>query len=115
MPQPFSIYTTTVVPSLAWVFGHEATHQVLHRLRGVADADYLQLPGGAEALARMKASGGVDYDIEEAACDLMQAKLSIAGGYTRPDFLTSARLKMPDSPRKKVLMALEEDRPQWSA
>lgn len=115
MPRPFSIYTTTVVPSLAWVFGHEATHQVLHRLGGVADADYLQLPGGGEALTRVKASGGVDYDIEEAACLLMQAKLSIAGGYTRPDFRTSRTLKASDSPRAKVLVALENDWPQYLA
>jgi hypothetical protein len=103
MQGPPTIFTTLAVPSLAWAVGHEGTHMML----GPKGADWRSRPNGAEAAARMKAAGGSEYDVEEALCLLMQAKLSIAAGMTPQDYRTSAGLKA--SPRKTLLLALERD------
>ena len=104
---PPTIYSTTTIPGLAWAIGHEGTHMMLTK-----GADYTHRRGGAEAVRLMTAAGGSEYFIQEALCLLMQAKMSIAAGDTRPDFLTSKTL--PDGyPPKKLLIALERDWPAY--
>jgi len=98
---PPTIYSTTTIPGLAWAIGHEGTHMMLEKT-----ADFTHRPGGAEAVRLMINAGGSEYFIEEALCLLMQAKMSIAAGDTRPDFLTSKTLA-DGYPPKKLLIALE--------
>jgi hypothetical protein len=106
MQGPPTIFTTLDVPSLAWAIGHEGTHMMV----GPNGANWTARKSGDEAARLMRANGGSDYDVEEALCLLMQAKMSIASGATAKDFRTSDRLK--PSPRKTLLIALEND---WEA
>jgi hypothetical protein len=106
MQRPPTIFTTLDVPSLAWAIGHEGTHMMV----GPSGANWTARKSADEAERLMKANGGSDYDVEEALCLLMQAKMSIAAGVTAMDFRTSDRLK--PSPRKALLIALEND---WEA
>jgi hypothetical protein len=103
MQGPPTIYSTTDVPGLAWALGHEGTHMMLTK-----GADYTHRPGGAEAVRLMTNAGGSEYAIQEALCLLMQAKMSIAAGDTRPDFRTSTTIAN-GNPSKKLLVALERD------
>lgn len=107
MQSPPTIFTTSDVDSLAWVIGHEGTHMMLEKA-----ADWTHRPRAAEASRLMRGAGGSDYAIEEALCLLMQAKMSIAAGLTRPDFLTS-RTMADSNPSKKLLLALERDWPDY--
>jgi|HubBroStandDraft_1064217.scaffolds.fasta_scaffold403884_1 hypothetical protein len=74
---------------------------------GPRGANWTAHKSGDEAMRLMKANGGSDYDVEEALCLLMQAKMSIASGFTAKDFRSSDRLK--PSPRKTLLVALENN------
>ena len=103
MQGPPTIFTTLEVPSLAWAIGHEGTHMMV----GPNAANWTARKRGDEAVRLMKANGGSDYDVEEALCLLMQAKMSIAFGATAKDLRSSDRLK--PSPRKTLLTALEND------
>jgi hypothetical protein len=107
MQGPPTIYSTTDVPGLAWGVGHEGTHMMMTK-----GADYTHRPGGAEAVRLMTNAGGSEYAIQEALCLLMQAKMSIAVGDTRPDFRTSTTIA-DDNPSKKLLVALERDWPAY--
>jgi hypothetical protein len=104
---PPTIYSTTTIPGLAWVIGHEGTHMILEKT-----ADLGHRPGAAEAIGLITKAGGSEYFVEEALCLLMQAKMSIAAGDTKPDFLTSKTLA-DDYPPKKLLIALERDWPAY--
>jgi hypothetical protein len=103
MQGPPTIFTTLDVPSLAWAIGHEGTHMMV----GPNGANWTARKGGDDAVRLMRAKGGSNYDVEEALCLLMQAKMSIASGATRKDLRTSDSLK--PSPRKTLLIALEND------
>jgi len=103
MQGPPTIFTTLEVPSLAWAIGHEGTHMMV----GPNGANWTARKSGDEAVRLMKANGGSDYDVEEALCLLMQAKMSIAFGATTKDLRSSDRLR--PSPRKTLLTALEND------
>lgn len=107
MQGPPTIFSTTDVPGLAWAFGHEGTHMMLEKA-----ADFTHRPGGAEAVRLMTNAGGSEYAVEEALCLLMQAKMSIAVGDTRPDFRTSTTIA-DGNPSKKLLIALERDWPAY--
>jgi hypothetical protein len=89
MQRPPTIFTTLEVPSLAWAIGHEGTHMMV----GPSGAHWTDRKSSDEAVRLMKASGGSDYDIKEALCLLMQAKMSIAFGATAQDFRNSDGLK----------------------
>jgi hypothetical protein len=71
MQGPPAIFTTVQVPSLAWAIGHEGTHMML----GPKGADWTKRKNGDEAVRLMTKNGGGAYDVEEALCILMQAKL----------------------------------------
>ena len=73
------------MPSLARVIGHEGTHMIV----GPKAADWENGKNADQARQLMSAHGGSDYDIEEALCLLMQAKLSTLSGATAKDYLTS--------------------------
>jgi hypothetical protein len=103
MQGPPTIFTTLEVPSLAWAIGHEGTHMMV----GPNGANWTARKGGDEAVRLMKAQGGSDYDVEEALCLLMQAKMSIAYGATAKDFRSSDGRE--PSPRTTLLTALEND------
>lgn len=108
MQGPPTIFTTTRVPSLAWAIGHEGTHMML----GPKGADWKKRKRADEAIRLMVASGGSDYDVEEALCLLMQAKMSIAFGATPKDYLSSKDFTAV-SPRRTLLLALEHDWPSY--
>jgi hypothetical protein len=108
MQGPPTIFTTLEVPSLAWAIGHEGTHMMI----GPAGANWRTRQNGDQAAQLMKENGGSDYDVEEALCLLMQAKMSIAFGATPADFISSDKLKT--SPRKTLLVALENDWADYS-
>jgi hypothetical protein len=110
MQGPPTIFTTTEVPSLAWVMGHEGTHMML----GPKGADWKNRKNGDEAVHLMNANNGSDYDVEEALCLLMQAKLSIAFGATPKNYLTSRDFKAT-TPRRTLLIALEHDWAKYEA
>lgn len=103
-----TIFTTPEIPSLAWAIGHEGTHMIL----GPKGADWKNRKMANEAIRLMVAHGGSDYDIEEALCLLMQAKMSIASGVTPNSYLTSSDLTKA-SPRRTLLLALEHDWPSY--
>jgi hypothetical protein len=103
MQKPATIFTTLDVPGLAWAIGHEGTHMMV----GPNGANWRARKGANEAIRQMNSNGGSDYDLEEALCLLMQARLSIANGATATDFRSSSGLKA--SPRKKLLIVLEDD------
>lgn len=107
MQGPPTICSTTDVPGLAWGVGHEGTHMMLTK-----GADYTHRPGGTKAVRLMTNAGGSEYAIQEALCLLMQAKMSIAAGDTRPDFRTSTTIAN-DNPSKKLLIMLERDWPAY--
>ena len=107
MQGPPVIFSTTDVPDLAWAIGHEGTHMMLEKA-----ADFTHRPGGAEAVRLMTQAGGSEYAVEEALCLLIQAKMSIAAGKTKPDFLTSNTIA-DSNPSKKLLIALEHDWPTY--
>jgi hypothetical protein len=104
--KPPTIFTTLSVPSLAWAIGHEGTHMML----GPNGANWKARRNGEAAAQLMAANGGSDYDVEEAMCLLMQAKMSIAYGATAKDFRSSKDLE--PSPRRTLLITLEND---WEA
>jgi hypothetical protein len=104
---PATIYSTPDVPDLAWAIGHEGTHMILEKT-----ADLPHRPGATDAIALMTKAGGSEYAIEEALCLLVQAKMSIAAGATRPDFRTSVTIA-DGNPSKKLLIALERDWPAY--
>jgi len=56
---------------------------------GPKAADWENGKNADQARQLMSAHGGSDYDIEEARCLLMQAKLSILSGAMAKDYLTS--------------------------
>jgi hypothetical protein len=103
MQGPPTIFTSTQVPDLAWVVGHEGTHMML----GPKGANLPARRDGPEAIARMTAAGGSEYDLEEAMCLLMQVKLSISEGHTAKTFRVSTTIK--PSARRTLLLALEDD------
>lgn len=110
MQGPPTIFTTAQVPSLAWVIGHEGTHMML----GPRGADWKMRKNGDEAVRLITTNGGGAYDVEEALCLLMQAKLSIAAGETPSDYLSSTELTQT-GPRKTLLLAMERDWPAYVA
>jgi hypothetical protein len=75
---------------------------------GPKGADWKKRKNGDEAIRLMTANGGGDYDVEEALCLLMQAKLSIASGVTPSDYLSSTTYTEV-TPRRKLLLTLERD------
>ena len=101
--KPPVIFTTNSVPDVQWVLGHEGTHIVL------AGAKWKELPGAADAIARMERAGGTDYDIEEALCIFMQAHLSIEAGFLPADYAIGKLLQ--PSPRRTLLLVIIDD---WS-
>jgi hypothetical protein len=108
MQGPPTIFTTIRVPSLAWAIGHEGTHMIL----GPKGANWTKRENANEAIRLMMKSGGGEYDIEEAACLLMQAKLSIADHTTPTNYLSSSDFTS-ESPRRTLLLALERDWPRY--
>ena len=59
-----------------------------------------------QAIHLMEANGGTDYDVEEALCLLLQAKISIEAGMTPRDYLTSEHYTQ-GTPRRRLLVRLE--------
>jgi hypothetical protein len=110
MQGPPTIFTTTQVPSLAWAIGHEGTHMML----GPKGADWKNRKDAQQAIRLITANGGGEYDVEEALCLLMQAKLSIASGATPKGYLVSQDYTRV-SPRRTLLLTLERDWPSYQA
>lgn len=100
-PTIFTDYSS--ISDFAWVVGHEGTHMAL----GPKGANWTRRPGAAEAIRLMKARGGVEYDIEEAMCLLMQSKLSQSFHRTPDNGSVSGRLGA--MPRRNLLVSLERD------
>jgi hypothetical protein len=95
---------------LAWAIGHEGTHMMLAQ----REQDWKKRKHGDEAVRLITANGGTDYDVEEALCLLMQAKLSIAYGATPKNYLSSEDFTEA-SPKRTLLLTLERDWPRYLA
>jgi len=101
---PAAIYTGISVRNVAWAIGHEGTHLLVDKYAG---QDWTARARSAEAIRSVEARGGNDYDIEEALCLLMQAKLSQAAGLTPSDFRVSTNFTEV-SAKRDILVALED-------
>jgi len=100
---PPGIYTGISVRNVAWAIGHEGTHLLVDKHAG---HNWTARAKSQEAISVVEARGGHDYDIEEALCLLMQAKLSIAAGFTPSDFRVSTNFTEV-SVKRDILVGLE--------
>ena len=110
MQGPPTIFTTTRLPGLAWVIGHEGGHMIL----GPKGANWEGRVRAAKAIAAVREAGGSSYDIEEAMTLHLQARMAIEAGLVPGDFRSSTNYKA-EGPRRTLLLAIERDWGAYSA
>jgi hypothetical protein len=101
MQNPPIMFATMKDASLPAVVGYDGTHMMLS---GHAD-DWKKRKKAAQAINLIYAHGGTSYDIEEALCLLMQAKLPAIYGMGADRSAADAG----DTPRRVLLRAMERD------
>lgn len=99
---PAAIYSSLFErPNLCWFLGHEASHLIWSAAVGTP------LESRAEAAPILARAAAQKIDLEETMCLLMQVQLSKACGETPASYRISAEFEA--GPRKKLLVALEDD------
>ncbi|KLD64022.1 hypothetical protein [Dyella japonica] len=101
LQNPPIMFATMKDASLPAVVGYDGTHMMLS---GHAD-DWKKRKKAAQAINLIYAHGGTSYDIEEALCLLMQAKLPATYGMGADRSAADAG----DTPRRVLLRAMERD------
>lgn len=97
-------------PDLAWTLGHEGTHLLVDEHAG---ARWTEGERAITLVRKVDALGAHASDVEEALALLMQVKLSQSCGWTKPDFVLTAKMKDDGSLKWKVLAGLENDWPSY--
>jgi hypothetical protein len=101
LQNPPIMFATMKDASLPAVVGYDGTHMMLS---GHAD-DWKKHKKAAQAITLIYAHGGTSYDIEEALCLLMQAKLPATYGADADH----SSVDSGDTPRRVLLRAMERD------
>lgn len=101
LQNPPIMFATMKDASLPAVVGYDGTHMMLS---GHAD-DWKKHKKAAQAINLIYAHGGTSYDIEEALCLLMQAKLPATYGAGADH----SPVDSGDTPRRVLLRAMERD------
>jgi hypothetical protein len=107
MQNPPIMFATMKDASLPAVVGYDGTHMMLS---GHAD-DWKKRHKASQAINLIYAHGGTAYDIEEALCLLMQAKLPATYGTGAGQ----SPADIGDTPRRVLLRAMERDWDRYRA